>query len=212
MQDSSLEIIPTKAMLLKKNIAVKAVNEYKAVIFETHKSKKSKGAQGNLHKKASMAEKRNEAPALDMKRVRHEVLNFGISGHDFQNQQKANMALAIRLGAKPQKNIYKNYKELQVYFSEFENENVLKMKKKKNFYYRLKIKQRKQKPKRIILYGPLEKIQSDRRPFLATNSSIASLRNRKGITVLVNLRHIMALLIQKYRKKTGNKDLSIHIF
>lgn len=111
MQDSSLEIIPTKALLLKKNFTVKAVNEYKAVVFETHKSKKL--SKENPHKKGSTAEKRNEASALDMKRVRHEVFNFGISGHDFQNQQKANIALAVRLGAKPPKNVYKNYKELQ---------------------------------------------------------------------------------------------------
>lgn len=109
MQDSSLEIIPTKAMLLKKNFNAKAVNEYKAVVFETHKSR----AKENSHKKGSTTEKRIEAPALDIKRVRHELFNFGISSHDFQNQQKANIMLAVRLGAKPPKNIYKNYKEFQ---------------------------------------------------------------------------------------------------
>ncbi|XP_055302009.1 uncharacterized protein C1orf131 [Sitodiplosis mosellana] len=111
MEDSSLDIVPTKAMLLKKNLVV---NEFKAVVFETHKSKKSDKTNRFSQKKRSAGEERDEPGGLDMKRVRHEVFNFGISGYNFQDQQKAKVALAVKLGAKPPKNAYKNYKELQV--------------------------------------------------------------------------------------------------
>lgn len=107
-EDHTLDIIPTKAMLLKKK---EAISDFKAVVFETHKPKKSDGSK-------KFATKRNgkdsdEDDGLDMKRVRHEVFNFGISGYNFQDQQKAKVALAVKLGAKPPKNEYKNYKELQ---------------------------------------------------------------------------------------------------
>lgn len=106
--DPSLEIIPTKAMLLKKQAAA---SEFKAVVFETHKPKKSDGSK-RIASRAGSA-KDSDDNTLDMKRVRHEVFNFGISGYNFQDQQKAKIALAVKLGAKPPKNPYKNYKELQ---------------------------------------------------------------------------------------------------
>lgn len=102
--DPSLEIIPTKAMLLQKE---KAAQEFKAVVFETYKKK-------NPTKKPGADKKgKDDGGGLDMKRVRHEVFNFGISGYNFQDQQKAKIALAVKLGAKPPKNQYKNYKDLQ---------------------------------------------------------------------------------------------------
>lgn len=106
--DPALEIIPTKAMLLQKE---KAANEFKTVVFESYKSKKGKNAEKRIAGKA--AKNDDDDDGLDMKRVRHEVFNFGISGYNFQDQQKAKIALAVKLGAKPPKNQYKNYKELQ---------------------------------------------------------------------------------------------------
>lgn len=109
-QDTSLDIIPTKAMLLKKQAAV---SEFKAVVFETYKSKRSDGTKRFAQKQSGPGKDSDDRDALDMKRVRHEVFNFGISGYNFQDQQKAKVALAVKLGAKPPKNQYKNYKELQ---------------------------------------------------------------------------------------------------
>lgn len=108
--DPSLEIIPTKAMLLKKKAAA---SEFKAVVFETHKPKKSAGTRKIGAKRSGTVKDNDDSDALDMKRVRHEVFNFGISGYNFQDQQKAKIALAVKLGAKPPKNAYKNYKDLQ---------------------------------------------------------------------------------------------------
>lgn len=104
--DNSLDIVPTRAMLLKKK---EVTSEFKAVVFETHKPKRSDGQKRKNSEKSGD----DDRDALDMKRVRHEIFNFGISGYNFQDQQKAKIALAVKLGAKPPKNSYKNYKELQ---------------------------------------------------------------------------------------------------
>lgn len=111
--DPALEIIPTKAMLLQKE---KASHDFKAVIFESHKSKRSRGVEATNKQAAGKSDKNDNG--LDMKRVRHEVFNFGISGYNFQDQQKAKIALAVKLGAKPPKNEYKNYKNLQAEIKE----------------------------------------------------------------------------------------------
>lgn len=109
-EDPSLDIIPTRAMLLKKK---EAVSEFKAVVFESHKSKKSNGTKKFPQNRHGAGKDKDEEDGLDMKRVRHEVFNFGISGYNFEDQQKAKVALAVKLGAKPPKNSYKNYKDLQ---------------------------------------------------------------------------------------------------
>lgn len=105
--DTTLDIVPTRAMLLKKNTSAPA--DFKAVVFQAHKPKS---------KDPRRAEKRSSSggkddSGLDLKRTRQEVFNFGITGYDFQDQQKAKIALAVKLGARPPKNEYKNYKELQ---------------------------------------------------------------------------------------------------
>lgn len=107
--DPSLEIIPTRAMLLKQK---EAASEFKAVVFETYKPKKSTNSN-KFGQKPHQNGTKDDADGLDMKRVRHEVFNFGISGYNFQDQQKAKIAMAVKLGAKPPKNAYKNYKAIQ---------------------------------------------------------------------------------------------------
>ncbi|XP_058449597.1 uncharacterized protein C1orf131 homolog [Malaya genurostris] len=57
--------------------------------------------------------KRREDPQLfDISRARKEVINYGISGLDKETKHTAKVALAIKLGAKPPKNVYRNYKEI----------------------------------------------------------------------------------------------------
>lgn len=102
---SSLDIVPTKAFLAKQN---NAREQFKAVVFSSHKPKKT--GDGKSNGKRNNVEKDDDE--FDMKKVRNEVFNFGISGYGLEDQQKAKVALAIKLGAKPPKNPYKNYKEL----------------------------------------------------------------------------------------------------
>lgn len=100
---NSLDVVPTRASLLLKS----APNQFKAIVFESHKAK-PRTAKPRPSGDAAKA----DDGALDMKRVRQEVFNFGISGYGFEDQQKAKIALAVKLGAKPPKNEYKNYKQL----------------------------------------------------------------------------------------------------
>lgn len=112
--DATLEMVPTRAMLLRQQSAAGASdNTFKVTVFESHKSKKS--AAHNLNKTggSSNSTSASSAPEFDLKRAKHEVLHFGISGFDATNKTAAKQALAIRLGAKPAPNAYKNYKELQ---------------------------------------------------------------------------------------------------
>lgn len=103
--DPTLAVVQTKAMLLKKSTES---TDFKAVVFETHKSKKGIGRKSMAKKNA------DDDNGFDMKKARYEVFNYGISGYDFKDQQKAKIALAVKLGAKPPKNAYKNYKDLQM--------------------------------------------------------------------------------------------------
>ncbi|XP_055546960.1 uncharacterized protein C1orf131 [Wyeomyia smithii] len=57
--------------------------------------------------------KQQKDPRLfDISQARKEVINFGISGLDRETKHEAKVALAIKLGAKPPKKMYRNYKEI----------------------------------------------------------------------------------------------------
>ncbi|XP_055638238.1 uncharacterized protein C1orf131 homolog [Toxorhynchites rutilus septentrionalis] len=49
---------------------------------------------------------------FDISTARKEIINFGISGFDKETKHQAKIALAIKLGAKPPKKGYRNYKEI----------------------------------------------------------------------------------------------------
>lgn len=99
--DNALDIVPTRASRVNDASA-----NFKAIVFESHKAKARKSAT------AGIVAKKSDDSEFDMKKIRHEVFNFGISGYEFEDQQKAKMALAVKLGAKPPKGVNKNYKEL----------------------------------------------------------------------------------------------------
>lgn len=63
-----------------------------------------KGAKGMDQKKKQ---------ELEMKRIRYEVMKFGMSGFKKAKADKVKVQLAISLGAKPPKNKEVNYKELK---------------------------------------------------------------------------------------------------
>ncbi|KAF8794207.1 uncharacterized protein C1orf131 homolog isoform X2 [Argiope bruennichi] len=49
---------------------------------------------------------------FNIKRARYEVMRFGLSGFDKEKQKRDKISMAIRLGAKPPKKEYVNYKQL----------------------------------------------------------------------------------------------------
>lgn len=84
------------------------VEEFKAVVYESYKPKaKKEKLEQNSQKDVTKSKE------IDMKRARHEIVKFGMSGFDPEKKEQAKVQLAIRLGAKPPKNKYKNYKELK---------------------------------------------------------------------------------------------------
>ncbi|XP_049300939.1 uncharacterized protein C1orf131 homolog [Anopheles funestus] len=57
--------------------------------------------------------KRKEDPTVfDMTKARRDIMNLGFSGFDKESKQQASVRLAIKLGAKPPKNQYRNYREM----------------------------------------------------------------------------------------------------
>lgn len=109
--NTTLDVVPTRASLLKKT---NEPIDFKAVVYETYKSKKGATTRAaNAKRNANGTKDDDDDAAFDMKKARYEVFNFGISGYDFKDQQKAKISLAVKLGAKPPKNPYQNYKELQ---------------------------------------------------------------------------------------------------
>lgn len=79
------------------------------VVFTSYKSKK--------HKKPDSVDvnmtTQSQAPDFDMRQARFDVQKFGIKGFQGNQKQEAMTALLIKLGAKPPKKKYVNYKELQ---------------------------------------------------------------------------------------------------
>ncbi|KAF9408886.1 hypothetical protein HW555_011572 [Spodoptera exigua] len=101
-----MSLIMTKAALAMKN----PENNFKFVKFEAHKPKKKNtvDSDNNETKPGSQQSSKD----LDLKKIRHEVVKFGMSGFDPTKKEEARIALAVSLGAKPPKKEYINYKEL----------------------------------------------------------------------------------------------------
>ena len=82
------------------------------VTFVDHKKRK-RSNQDDLLSNPDV--KRNAAigKEVTMKEARFEVFKFGVSGMDKKSKEEANTALALRLGAKPEKNKCLDYKDLK---------------------------------------------------------------------------------------------------
>ncbi|KAG4076099.1 hypothetical protein HA402_011445 [Bradysia odoriphaga] len=101
---NELNLIPTKAALAKKS---QSLDQFKCTTFESHKPK-----QKSLTDKKLDNIDKTLKNIFDMKRAKHEVFSFGTSGLESKDKEVAKIAFAVKLGAKPPKNKYKNYKEL----------------------------------------------------------------------------------------------------
>ncbi|XP_026764477.2 uncharacterized protein C1orf131 [Galleria mellonella] len=103
-----MSIIVTKAALALKN----SENNFQFVKFESHKPKKKETAIDNEKNDTKTYLGQKSKKDLDLKKIRHEVVKFGMSGFDSTKKEEAKIALAVSLGAKPPKQKYINYKEL----------------------------------------------------------------------------------------------------
>lgn len=120
---SETDFVPTKGSSLKR----KAAENFQAVVFESYKPK-------NKQPKVETANRddKNTSKSTDfnIKKVKHEIVKFAVSGMEGNEKEEAKVRLAIQLGkyhilivyfywfinfegAKPKKNKYKNYKLLK---------------------------------------------------------------------------------------------------
>ncbi|XP_017787306.1 PREDICTED: uncharacterized protein C1orf131-like [Nicrophorus vespilloides] len=98
----STDFVATRGSALK----AKPESSLQVVSFESYKAKKKKVNQKK--KKA----KKQEENILDMEAARNEITQFSINGLKPKQRREAKMKLAIKLGAKPPKNKYVNYKTI----------------------------------------------------------------------------------------------------
>lgn len=114
------DFIPTRVSRIKKD----AVKEFVSVNYEKPKKKKEviKNKENNdiQNSKFNITKnKQNEnndekrKKELEMKRIKYEVMKFGMTGFKGIEAEEAEVALAISLGAKPPKKKGINYKILK---------------------------------------------------------------------------------------------------
>lgn len=114
------DFVPTRASQVNRNVA----NNYISLNYEAPK-KKSRSTDGSDNKEKSQKDhsidsKTKQTPAevrkqqeKEMKKVRYDVIKFGMSGFEKVKARKAKIELAISLGATPPKNRRMNYKKLK---------------------------------------------------------------------------------------------------
>ncbi|KAH3797763.1 uncharacterized protein C1orf131 homolog isoform X2 [Dreissena polymorpha] len=138
----------------KKELHRKTVEEEKqnatiagpeVVVFQSHKRKERKEREA---KKEDVVRPRTkftlESDEFDMKQARFEVRKYGIAGFQGDQKEEAMTALLIKLGAKPPKNKYVNYKEYQ----EKRKQQILDEKQKREIDRKLGFKVKKSGPEK----------------------------------------------------------------
>lgn len=123
MSDDLLDVVPTRAALLKQS-------SFKATVFESRKTDQPKHLKQLQPKVESEPEdddddifsdkprrkpvrKTEDDNEFNIKKARHEVINFALSGfRNEKHKKKTEIALAVKLGARPPPKACKNYKQL----------------------------------------------------------------------------------------------------
>ncbi|XP_045468650.1 uncharacterized protein C1orf131 [Harmonia axyridis] len=152
-------LIPTKASLLK------GLQKVEEVTFVSHKSKKkSETVQENHGKEESTTN------YFNIKKAKNEVIKFALTNLEGQDKRKATMQLAIKLGAKPPRKKFRNYKtvleerkkeklneESKAYLQQIGKNSIGESMTKTNLA--MKHKKFKKKPKDILdIYGKVKKV------------------------------------------------------
>lgn len=84
---------------------------FKEVVHETKRIPRSVHVPKPRELKDKPDTKQDEV-IFDIKKARHEVFNFGVGGFEAPEKAKAKVMMAVKLGAKPPKQPYRNYKEI----------------------------------------------------------------------------------------------------
>lgn len=105
------DFIPTRVSKIKGD----SRKEFVSVNYEKPKKRKAEVFNERIVQETDVHENIDERrkQELEMKRLRYEVIKFGMSGLKGMQAKKANVALAVSLGAKPPPKKVINYKLLQ---------------------------------------------------------------------------------------------------
>lgn len=103
--------------LYDKYLNEKAISKKKpeVVVFEEPRKKRKKDKVQSQSEELTFNNDNDseDKPEFDLKRARFEVRKFGMKGFQGDQKDEAMTALLVKLGAKPPKNKYYNYKEFQ---------------------------------------------------------------------------------------------------
>lgn len=88
-----MSLVLTKAALALKN----AESNFQVVKFEAHKPKRKKVSESDKND-SKQQETTYSKKDLDLKKIRHEVVKFGMSGFVGTKKEEAKIALAVSLG------------------------------------------------------------------------------------------------------------------
>lgn len=113
------DFIPTRVSKIKKDVAKEFVSvnyekpKKRVKAIESKENNDVESSKFNVTKNERNENDERRKQELEMKRVRYEVMKFGMSGFKGAKAKEAEIALAISLGAKPPKREGINYKILQ---------------------------------------------------------------------------------------------------
>jgi len=91
-----------------RTLGLSSVPEMVTFIDHKKRNKRAENKIGDI-----VPEKSNNNKEITLKDARFEVFKLGVSGMDKKSREEANTALAIKLGAKPSKNKFVEYKQLK---------------------------------------------------------------------------------------------------
>lgn len=89
---SETDFVPTRGSSLKR----KAEENFQIVVFESHKSKQK--AQNSGETEVKQTSSSGKAAGVDIKKAKHEVVRFAMSGLEGEEKEEAKVRLAIKLG------------------------------------------------------------------------------------------------------------------
>lgn len=104
MSESDPFFVPTRSSKAKKS-------SHEVIIYESQKKKESNN--NNTKELRQQRPSTTNGEEITMKKARFEVYKFAHSALSAPDKQKSNIELAIKLGAKPPKNKYMNYRLLK---------------------------------------------------------------------------------------------------
>ncbi|KYQ57398.1 hypothetical protein ALC60_03717 [Trachymyrmex zeteki] len=109
------DFVPTRGSQVKKT----ATSDYISVNYTAPKKKVKSADDSNNKEKLKESTKQTpaelkEQQEKEMKKLRYEIIKFGMSGFEKPKARRAKVELAISLGAIPPKNRRMNYKALKM--------------------------------------------------------------------------------------------------